>query len=166
MSGYGLPQPISEADDVVAFDSGEPSLDNYLHKRALANHVAGGSRCFVTCRDGRVVGYYALAATSVAHEDCSGKVRKNMPNPIPAILLSRLAVDSKEQGNGLGGDLLRDAITRTIQTAEHVGVRVMLVHALHYQAHNFYSHHGFDPSPTDELHLMLLIKDARALLGA
>lgn len=162
MTGYSLPRLISDTHNVATFDSGEPTLDDYLRKRALANSAGGGSRCFVTCRDGRVVGYYALAAASVARADCSGKISRNMPDPVPVILLSRLAVDSKEQGNGLGANLLRDAITRTIQAAEHVGIRAMLVHALHNEARTFYTHHGFEPSPTDDLHLMLLIKDAKA----
>jgi GNAT superfamily N-acetyltransferase len=165
VTGYSLPRLISDADDVASFDSGEPTLDSYLRNRALANNAGGGSSCFVTCREGRVVGYYALAASSVTRAECPGKVRRNMPEPVPVILLSRLAVDRKEQGNGVGADLLRDAITHTIQAAEHIGVRAMLVHALHADARQFYLHHGFDPSPTDELHLYLLIKDAKATLG-
>jgi GNAT superfamily N-acetyltransferase len=165
VTGYSLPRLISDADDVATFDSGEPTLDDYLRNRALASNAGGGSSCFVTCREGRVVGYYALAASSVTHADCSGRIRRNMPEPVPVILLSRLAVDRKEQGNGLGADLLRDAITHTIQAAEHIGVRAMLVHALHADARQFYLHHGFDPSPSDQLHLMLLIKDAKATLG-
>jgi GNAT superfamily N-acetyltransferase len=165
VTGYSLPRLISDADDVATFDSGEPTLDDYLRNRALANSACGGSSCFVTCREGRVVGYYALAASSVTRAECPGKIRRNMPEPVPVILLSRLAVDRKEQGNGVGADLLRDAITHTIEAAEHIGVRAMVVHALHDDARQFYLHHGFDPSPTDELHLHLLIKDAKATLG-
>ncbi len=165
MTGYSLPRLISDADDVASFDSGEPTLDSYLRNRASANNVGGGSSCFVTCREGRVVGYYALAASSVTRAECPGKVRRNMPEPVPVILLSRLAVDRKEQGNGVGADLLRDAIMHTIQAAEHIGVRAMLVHALHADARQFYLHYGFDASPTDDLHLYLLIKDAKATLG-
>ena len=83
---------------------------------------------------------------------------------MPAILLSRLAIDRKEQGQGLGAALLRDAITRAVAAAEIIGVRALLVHALHEQARAFYAHFDFEPSPTDPLHLLLLIKDARALL--
>jgi GNAT superfamily N-acetyltransferase len=165
VTGYSLPRLIRDTDDVANFDSGEPTLDSYVRNRALANNASGGSSCFVTCREGRVVGYYALAASSVTRAECPGKVRRNMPEPVPVILLSRLAVDRKEQGNGVGADLLRDAITHTVQAAEHIGVRAMLVHALHDDARQFYLHHGFDSSPTDELHLYLLIKDAKATLG-
>ncbi len=164
-SGYSAPWPIREADEFAAFDCGEPSLDEYLRRRALANHVQGASRCFVTCRERRVVGYYALASGSVEHAHAPGRVRRNMPDPVPVILLSRLAVDSKEQGNGLGKHLLRDAIIRSVGVSEQVGVRAMLVHALHEAARTFYAQFDFEPSPTDPLHLMLTMKDARALLG-
>lgn len=166
MSGYSAPRPISEGDEVAGFDSGEPSLDDYLRGRALANHVEGASRCFVTCRDGRVVGFYALASAAVERAATPGRVRRNMPDPVPVILLSRLAIDAKHQGQGLGAQLLRDAITRAVAAAEIIGVRALLVHALHEQARAFYAHFDFEPSPTDPLHLLLLIKDARALLDA
>jgi predicted N-acetyltransferase YhbS len=164
VSGYGAPRPISDADDVATFDSGEPSLDDYLRNRALANHVQGASRCFVTCRDGRVVGFYALASAAVAHADAPGKVRRNMPDPVPVILLSRLAVDLKNQSKGVGSHLLRDEIARCVQAADSIGVRAILVHALHDEARTFYAHFEFEPPPTDPLHLMLLMKDARALI--
>ena len=163
--GYSLPRPISESDEVATFDSGEPSLDEYLRRRALANHVQGASRCFVTCRERRVVGFYALASSAVEHASAPGKVRRNMPDPVPVILLSRLAVDRKEQGNGVGKHLLRDAIDRCIGVAEQVAVRAILVHALHEEARAFYARFDFEPSPTDPLHLMLTMKDARALLA-
>jgi GNAT superfamily N-acetyltransferase len=165
VTGYSRPRPIREDDDSSTFDSGEPSLDEYLRNRALANHGQGASRCFVTCRGDRIVGYYALASASVRHRDLSGRFRPNMPDPVPVILLSRLAVDRAEQGAGLGKNLLRDAIARSVAAAEIVGVRALLVHALHEQARAFYLRFDFEPSPTDPLHLLLLIKDARAALG-
>ena len=165
MSGYSLPRPVTEDDDTSEFDSGAPSLDDYLRRRALANHVQGALRCFVTCRDGRVVGYYALASASVQHSDVAGKVRRNMPDPVPVILLSRLAIDREDQGNGLGKHLLRDAILRSVQASDIIGVRALLVHALNDSARAFYAHFDFEPSPSDPLHLLLLIKDARAILG-
>jgi predicted N-acetyltransferase YhbS len=100
------------------------------------------------------------------HASAPGKVRRNMPDPVPVILLSRLAVDRKEQGNGLGKNLLRDAIERCVGVAEQVGVRAMLVHALHEDARSFYAQYDFEPSPTDPLHLLLTMKDARALIGS
>jgi GNAT superfamily N-acetyltransferase len=165
VTGYSRPHPIAEDDDSSTFDSGEPDLDEYLRRRALPNHLQGGSRCYVSCRDGRIAGYYALASASIQHRDLSGRYRRNMPDPVPAILLSRLAVDLKEQGSGLGKSLLRDAITRSVAAADIVGVRALLVHALHDRARAFYLKYDFEPSPTDPLHLVLLIKDARAALG-
>lgn len=165
MSGYSLPRPIGEDDDTGSFDSGEPGLDEYLRKRALANHVQGASRCFVTCRSGRVVGYYALASAGVQHSDVAGKIRRNMPDRVPVILLSRLAVDRTQQALGLGKNLLRDAILRSVRASEVIGVRALLVHALNDTARDFYAHFGFELSPTDPLHLLLLMKDARSLIG-
>ena len=164
MSGYSPPRSIRDTDDLANFRSGEADLDAYLHRRALANHLDGASRCFVTCRGQRVVGFYALAAAAVERRSAPGRVRRNMPEPVPVILLSRLAVDLSERGAGLGAHLLRDAITRSVAAAELIGVRAMLVHALHDQARAFYAHFGFEPSPTDPLHMLLLIKDARAAL--
>ena len=165
MSGYSQPRPILEDDDTSDFDSGEPTLDDYLQRRALANHVQGASRCFVTCRDGRVVGYYALTSASIQHRDVAGKVRRNMPDPVPVILLSRLAVDRKAQNCGLGKNLLRDAILRSVEASEIIGVRALLVHALHDNARAFYAHFDFERSTTDPLHLLLLMKDARSVAG-
>ncbi len=164
MSGYSPAHPIRDTDDVTTFDSGEPDLDSYLRKRALTNHIEGASRCFVTCRDQRVIGFYALAAAAVERSEAPGRIRRNMPEPIPVILLSRLAVDRAEQGHGLGAHLLRDAITRSVAAADLIGIRAVLVHALHNQARAFYTHFDFEPSATDPLHLLLLIKDARAAL--
>lgn len=157
------PRPIQADDDISGFDSGEPELDEYLRKRAYANHEAGASRCYVTANDeGVVVGYYALASAVILHSGVPGKVRRNMPDPIPAILLSRLAVDAKAQDTGLGGRLLRDAILRTLEAADVIGVRVLLVHALHERARSFYEHYGFEQSLTDPLHLHVMLKDLRA----
>lgn len=165
MGGYTAPRPIRDTDIVDDFDSGEPDLDNYLRTRAFGNHVGGASRCFVTNKGPRVVGFYALAAAAIERTTAPGRVRRNMPEPVPVILISRLAVDRSEQGAGLGAHLLRDAIVRSVAAAELIGVRALLVHALHDRARAFYSHFGFEPSPTDPLHLLLLIGDARASLG-
>lgn len=165
MSRYSTPRPLSDKDDLTGFDSGEPSLDDWLRKRAVINQVTGASRCFVTCRQDRVVGYYALATGSVQRRGAGGRIGRGMPEPVPVVLLARLAVDREEQGRALGGNLLRDAITRTVAAADIIGVRALLVHALHERARAFYLHHDFEPSPTDPLHLMLLINDARKIIG-
>lgn len=112
-----------------------------------------------------MIGFYGLAAASVERRSAPGRVHRNMPDPVPVILLSRLAIERKEQGKGLGAHLLRDAITRSVAAADLIGVRAILVHALHDQARTFYTHFDFEASPTDPLHLLLPIKDARALVN-
>jgi len=161
------PRPIEPTDSPVGFESGESSLDRYLTDRALTNHISDLSRCYV-CMDSdsnRVVGYYTLSAVAVEHASLPGRGRRNAPNPVPAVLMGRLAVDRKAQGSGLGRSLVRDAILSTLAAADRIGVRLLLVHALHEQAADFYATLGFKPSPTDPLHLYLLLSDARASLG-
>lgn len=161
------PRPIEATDNTADFDSGEESLDRYLADRALTNHLADLGRCYV-CVDGdtdKVLGYYTLSAVAVEHADLPGKVRRNAPNPVPAVLMGRLAIDTKAQGSGLGRFLVRDAILSTLAAADRIGVRILLVHALHEQAATFYEKLGFKRSPTDQLHLYLLLADARKSLG-
>ncbi len=161
------PRPIEPTDSAVGFESGESSLDRYLTDRALTNHISDLARCYV-CMDSdsnRVVGYYTLSAVAVEHASLPGRARRNAPNPVPAVLMGRLAVDRKAQGSGLGRSLVRDAVLSTLAAADRIGVRLLLVHALHQQAADFYATLGFKPSPTDPLHLYLLLSDARASLG-
>jgi GNAT superfamily N-acetyltransferase len=159
------PEHLTPAHDLTAFDSGIPALDGWLKRRALANEEAGGSRTYVACAGGRVVGYYALATGGVAHESATGRVRRNMPDPIPVIVLARLAVDRAYQGRGLGAGLLRDAILRVLQAAEVGGIRAILVHAVSEEAKRFYERHGFVESPIDPMTLMITVADARRALG-
>lgn len=112
-----------------------------------------------------MLGYYTLSAVAVEHADPPGEVRRNAPNPVPAVLMRRLAIDEKAQGSGLGRFLVRDAILSTLAAADRIGVRIMLVHALHQRAAGFYEQLGFKRSPTDPLHLYLLLADARRSLG-
>lgn len=137
-------------------------LDEWLKRRALANQVSGASRTFVvTDRDARVYGYYALAAGAVSHRLATGSVRRNMPDPIPVMVLARLAVDRRAQGIKLGGALLQDAVNRAVTVAQNMGVRALLVHALHERAKSFYEYFGFQPSPVDPLILMLRLGGVR-----
>lgn len=156
------PRPIRPDDDVSAFDSGNSALDDWLRARALRNENDDASRTYVVTDGPRVVAYYSLAAAAVPHAAATGRSRRNMPDPIPAMLLARLAVDVGHQGQQLGANLLRDAVRRTLAAADIVGIRVLLVHAADERARQFYEHFDFEPSPTDALHLMLLLKDARA----
>jgi GNAT superfamily N-acetyltransferase len=123
------PEHLTAAHDVSAFDSGVPGLDAWLKKRALSNEETGASRTYVICAGGRVVGYYALATGGVAQAQAPGRVRRNMPDPVPVMILARLAVDRNWQGRNLGGSLLRDAILRTLQAAKIGGIRAILVDA-------------------------------------
>lgn len=160
------PRPIEATDDTTGFDSGEESLDRYLADRALANHLGDLARCYV-CTDsdtGRVIGYYTLSAVAVEHANLPGRVRRNAPNPVPAVLMGRLAVDAAAQGSGLGRFLVREAVLSTLAAADRIGVHILLVHALHDRAAAFYEKLGFARSPTDPLHLYVLLRDARKSL--
>ena len=150
------PQLLSGNHDVSDFDCGEPLLNDWLKRRALANQSSGASRTFVVVDNHqRVMGYYALAAGAVAHRDSTGAVRRNMPDPIPVLVLARLAVDRNAQGKQLGGALLKDVVLRALSVSENAGVRALLAHALHEKAKAFYRHYGFEESPADPMTLML-----------
>jgi GNAT superfamily N-acetyltransferase len=150
------PQALSEAHRLDEFNCGEPSLDEWLKRRALTNHRSGASRTFVVVdTEQRVFGYYALAVGAVSHQEATGSVRRNMPDPVPVMVLARLAVDRHAQGIKLGVPLLRDAGLRAQAVAQNAGVRALVVHALHERARDFYAHHGFQTSPMHPLILML-----------
>jgi GNAT superfamily N-acetyltransferase len=139
-------------------------LDNWLKQRALHNESEGGSRSFVASERRRVVGYYSLAAGSVVPGTATGHVRRNMPSPIPVVLLGRLAIDRAWQGRGLGGDLLRDAILRILAAGEDIGVRAILVHAISGEVKTFYERHGFRVSPVEPMTLMITLAESRRTL--
>lgn len=159
------PEHLTPEHDLAAFDSGVPALDDWLKRRALANEGAGGSRTYVVCAGGRVIGYYALATGSVALAAATGRVRRNMPDPVPVMVLARLAVDRAYQDQGLGADLLRDATLRIFQAAEIGGIRAILVHAISEEAKRFYRRHGFVESPIDPMTLMITIADVKRAIG-
>jgi GNAT superfamily N-acetyltransferase len=157
------PEPLAPDHDLDAFESGVAPLDEWLKRRARRNELEGGSRTFVVCSGRRVVGYYSLAAGSVLHSVATGKVRRNMPDPVLVLLLGRLAVDRAWQGQGLGGDLLQDAVLRAIGAAEIVGMRAILVHAISEEAKKFYEKQGLRSSPIDPMTLMITIDEARKM---
>lgn len=160
------PEHLDSSHDLSAFDSGVAALDEWLRRRALANEDTGASRTYVVCAERRVVGYYALASGAVALRLATGRARRNMPEPIPVMVLGRLALDLEYQGRGLGRALLRDAILRTLQAAAIGGIRAIVVHAISEEARRFYERCGFAPSPLEPLTLMITIADAeRALSG-
>jgi len=159
------PQKLSADDDLSQFDCGEPALDDWLRRRALPNEESGASRTYVVCIGRKVVGYYALAVGAVAHVGAAGRVRRNMPDPVPVMVLGRLAVDQSAQGQNVGRSLLRDAILRTIQAAEIAGIRAILVHAISERAKEFYVRSGFIPSPVDPMTLMITVAEAMSSLS-
>ena len=159
------PEPITADHVVAAFDSGRPVLDGWLVSRALRNEREGGSRTYVVSDGGAVVAYYCLSAGSVMHRVAPGRIRRNMPDPIPVVLLGRLAVARSHQGRGIARALARDAVLRTLQAAEIAGIRALLVHALDEGAAAFYRHLGFVGSTIDPLVLMLPLATARRAFG-
>ena len=161
----GSPEHLTAAHDVEAFDSGVPELDVWLKRRALQNEASGASRTYVVCAEGRVVGYYALATGAVAQDAATGRVRRNMPEPVPVMVLGRLAVDRGYQRHGLGSALLKDALLRTLNAASIAGIRAVLLHAISDEARRFYEHAGFSPSPIDPMTMMVTLADLRTAIG-
>ena len=150
------PEPLTAAHRLDDFECGEAELDDWLKRRALANQAGGASRTFVvTDQDGRVCAYYAMAAGAISHQLATTRVRRNMPDPVPVMVLARLAVDRGLQGQQLGAALLQDAVNRAVVVAQNAGVRALLVHALHERAKQFYEHYGFQPSPLHPMTAML-----------
>ena len=160
MGDITAPEPITASHLTDSFACGIPVLDEWLKRRALKNEVSGASRTFVVCQDRQVIGYYALATGSIVHRDAPGKIRRNMPNPIPVMVLGRLAIDQPWQHAGLGRGLLKDAVLRTLSVSQQAGVRALLAHALSEDAKNFYAHNGFHESPLDPMTLMIALQDA------
>lgn len=160
MGKVTAPEPITEAHLIESFSCGVPVLDEWLKHHALKNEVSGASRTFVICQDKQVVGYYTLATGSIEHRDAPGKIRRNMPDPIPVMVLGRLAIDQQWQQAGLGRGLLKDALLRSLSVSKQAGIRALLVHALSQDAKRFYSGNGFIESPLDSMTLMVALQDA------
>lgn len=154
MEEVSAPRPLQAGDETEQFDCGVDVLNAWLKRRALLNHLSGASRTYVATAGKRIVGFYCLAAGSVQHEAAPGKIRRNMPEPIPALVLGRLAVDQAFQKRGLGPALVLHALEQAQEVAMSVGVRALLVHAKDPEAASFYRRLGFAPSPLDELILM------------
>ncbi len=160
--GLGAPEPLADRHDFSAFASGEPTLDDWLRRRARANQVGGASRTYVLAQQDRVIGYFTLASGAISIAEAPSRARRNMPDPIPMAVLGRLAIDQAWQGRGLGRLLLRDAILRTSQAAAIIGLRGLLVHALSPAAKRFYENNGFRESPSRPMTLVVTLQDAIA----
>lgn len=154
------PALLADTHQLDAFDSGVPALDDWLKRRARANQAGRASRTYVVAEaTGRVAAYYALASGALACAQAPGRLKRNMPDPIPMAILGRLAVDRAYQGQGLGVAVLRDAVLRTRQAADILGIRGILVHAISDEAKRFYEHHGFTAGPADPMTLVMSIGD-------
>ncbi|PLR40675.1 GNAT family N-acetyltransferase [Chimaeribacter californicus] len=158
------PEPLHARHHLTAFCCGVESMDTWLKQRALKNQHTGTSRTFVCSDDLQVRAYYSLASSAVTVNAAPGRFRRNMPDPIPVIVLGRLAVDQSLHGCGVGRALVRDAGLRVIQVAETIGIRGMLVHALTEDARDFYLRVGFTPSPLDPMILMVTLGELMASL--
>ncbi len=156
---YSGPTLLTGEHRLEGFDCGEPALNDWLTRRALGNQESGTSRTWVVIdRPTRmIVAYYASSTASVMRAAAPRRIARNQPADLPAILLGRMAVDSRHQDNGIGGAMLKHFLTKAIQVSEKVGVRLVLVHAKDEQAKDFYRHHGFVESPIDALTLMMLL---------
>ena len=158
------PEPLTDDHQIDRFDSGEPTLDAWLKRRAMANQASGATRTYVVCEGKRVVAYYALASGAIAPAGVPGKFRRNMPDPIPVAVLARLAVDVQYQRRGFGRALFRDAAVRVTHAADTIGIRGIIVHAISEPAREFYLSLGFDPCSSDGMTLVVTLRDLRAIL--
>lgn len=151
---------------VEEFDCGREELNRYLARYAWQNQQAGAAQTYVGVVGEAIVGYHTLAVASVTLEDAPERLTKGLAkHPVPAMLLARLATDRRWQGQGVGKGLLRDAMQRTLQAAEIAGIRALAVHAKDEDARRFYEHFDFIASPTDSLHLFVLLKDVRRMVS-
>ncbi len=165
MGSLTPPAPLAAHHRLDDFDCGNATLNDWLRRRAHRNETSGASRTFVVCDDADgVVGYYSLSAGAVAREDCPGPVRRNMPEPIPVMVLGRLAVDRRWQNRNAGKGLLKDAIQRTVAVSRQAGIRALLVHAISTAAKDFYLRQGFHESPSNPMTLMITLREAESAI--
>lgn len=155
------PTPLTTQHQLADFDSGVPSLDDWLKRRAAKNQANDSSRTYVVCEGQTVIGYYCLSAGAIGHAEAPSAMRRNRPDPIPVMVLGRLAIHKDHQQKGIGTALLRDAILRTIQAAEIAGITALLVHALTEQAKRFYRSRGFIESPIQPMTMYQLLATAQ-----
>lgn len=167
MTRLSKPRAPLGTDPVREFQSTEESLNAWLSNRALRNERAGNSRTFVSVDldTGLVAGYYCMCASALVHEDATTALKRNSPNPIPVILIGRLAVDTRYSGMGLGRSLLQDALSKAVTAARIVGSRAVIVHALNESAAGFYEKYGFKMVPHGERVMYMLMADIEKSIG-
>ncbi|MEO5535908.1 MAG: GNAT family N-acetyltransferase [Pseudolysinimonas sp.] len=168
MTSFAPPRPITPHDDTSTFGCDEPTLDNWLTLRAIKNEVAGNSRTFVSTEreSGLIAGFYCLSASALLREEAGKVLGRNAPDPVPVILIGRLAVDNRFTGKGVGASLLQDAVKKGIEASRLIGARALLVDALNEAAVSFYRRFGFESVPLSPRVMYLLTKDAIATVEA
>lgn len=150
------PRRLEKGDDRSEFDSGAPELDDWIARYAWQNQRANNAVTYVSTLGDRVLGYYAIAAAGVSHESVGAEFSKRRPNPIPCVLLARLAVDRRAQGRGLGAALFRDALGRALSVSEGMGAACLLIHCRDESARDFYLRLADAwSSPIDDLQLVV-----------
>jgi predicted N-acetyltransferase YhbS len=159
------PVPLAEHHELDEFNCSEPSLSDWLKARARDNSKSGASNVFVCCEGNKVLAYYSLSASSVLHTEVPGKVKRNMPTPIPVVLLGRLAVDASLEGKGVGQSLFKDAAHRINQAADQIGVAAIIVHPISDKARAFWLKRGFADCPGEKKMMVVTMKDIRAVIG-
>ena len=159
-------EKLARSHDVDGFASGREGLDRFLVRHAWLSQQANASRTYVAVSDEQVIGYYTLVFVQVSRDTAPTRVAKGLPrHPVPIMVLARLAVDAAWQRQGIGSGMLKDAIVRTLSAAEIAGLRALVVHAKDEAARGFYERFDFAPSPSDPLHLFVLVKDLKRLIG-
>jgi len=156
---------LSPIDTTDEFDCGEWALNRFLQRHALSSQRANSAQTYVVCDGVSVIGFYTLAVGAVEHAGAPARIKKGLArHPVPVLMLARLAIDHRKQGQGLGKALLKDALLRSAQAADIAGIRAVLIHAKDDAAKAWYGHFDFEPSPTDPYHMFLLMKDLRAMI--
>jgi predicted N-acetyltransferase YhbS len=158
------PEKLGRDHDLTTFRSREVTLNDWLRRHAIKNE-GRFSRTYVVCQGNQVIGYYALANGAVQHVIATRPLRRNAPDPVPVMVLGRLATDERWEGRGIGKGMLRDAILRTIEASEIAGIAAILVHAISAEAKAFYEKYEFRPSELEEMTLMITLAEAKAALG-
>jgi len=168
LTAFDRPRPITPHDNVADFRCGEQSLDNWLNLRAIKNEGAGSSRTFVSIEreSGLIAGYYCLSASSICRDEAGAALGRNAPDPVPVLLIGRLAVDTRFERRGVGSSLLQDAIIKGIEASRLIGSRAFLVHALDDAAASFYLKFGFRSVPESTRVMFMLTKDAEATVSS
>lgn len=165
MTGFRI-EKLTRHHAIDSFDCGQEALNQFLVRFALVNQQANASQTYVGLSDDEVIGFYTLVVGEVAYEDAPDRLTKGLArHPVPIMLLARMGVRMTWQGKGVGAGLLKDAMRRTMQAADIAGIRAFAVHAKDENAKRFYEHFDFAPSPTDPLHLFLLVRELRRTAG-